>query len=258
MTNHKNLDSVTYLHFRNLDSTQTFSEKKAQVLRLKEGSWLVVTARRQTAGRGTHNRPWVSPYGNLYATFSTLIPHTVPTTYIPQVIAYAIVQMLKDYAIEHAAIKWVNDVLVQDKKIAGILCSTAPYTQGLKTVHIGVGLNVNMEQKDCDAIQQPTTSMSLVLNGGPLKLKTVFHALEKTIYYHMHQFIEVGFPCFLEKINQNLAFLGEEVVFDRGAQGLIEGTFLGLTKEGYLRLRTQEGLEQVFYSGRILKTFFNT
>lgn len=132
--------SVVELSFPLLDSTQKWAERHLDELvsvhlqqrqQQHQGTWcLCITATRQTAGVGTRRgdtgeeRRWVSAAGNLHATY--LLPWKQQQQrlllYLPFVAALSVQRVLQQLGIACPQIKWVNDVLVNNKKIAGVLC----------------------------------------------------------------------------------------------------------------------------------------
>ncbi|WP_246142625.1 biotin--[acetyl-CoA-carboxylase] ligase [Nocardioides rubriscoriae] len=124
-----------------LESTNAEVARRAQ-----EGApdGLVVVADHQTAGRGRLDRTWESPAGTS-VTFSILLrPHT-PTRawpWLPLLTGYAVDKALQAAGLE-AGVKWPNDVLVGDKKVAGILVERVETPEGPAAV-VGVGINVGL------------------------------------------------------------------------------------------------------------------
>lgn len=117
-----------------------------QLAEAGEPGGLAVLARRQTAGRGTHGRGWESPEGNLY--LSVLLRPGGPIATAPRwgllaavVVAEALVPLLPEPDL--LRLKWPNDVLLGDGKIAGVLAEAAADRQGgLAWLVIGIGVNL--------------------------------------------------------------------------------------------------------------------
>ena len=127
----------------------------------KEGVWRAVTAEKQTAGRGQQEKKWFSPANcNIYATLHYFDKtQLVDIQNINNIITKATVTFLSTEGVE-ATIKRPNDVLVKGKKIAGILLETRMEPDGTHLI-VGVGLNINMGEKECHMIEQPVTSLAL-------------------------------------------------------------------------------------------------
>ena len=140
-----------------------------------EGTVLVAEA--QSAGRGRRGRSWISP-PRAALTFSVLLrPATVPVArrgWVPLLTGVAIASAIRDAAGVEAWLKWPNDVLVRDAKLAGILAE-----QSGDAIVVGAGINVSTARPELPA----TGATSLVLEGGPLTdrgqlLATVLAQLE--------------------------------------------------------------------------------
>jgi len=109
---------------------------------------LVVVAEHQTAGRGRLDRTWETPAGSAL-TFSVLLRPTAPSQtwpWLPLLVGYAVAKALKASGFE-ASVKWPNDVLLGDRKVAGILVERIETSSGPAAV-VGVGLNVGMTAEE--------------------------------------------------------------------------------------------------------------
>lgn len=121
---------------RKLSSTQT--EIKKYIYREKD---VVLVAKTQTAGKGTKERKFISLNGGLYFSVLKFNPpkNTFPISFLGCI---AVCKTLEGYGVT-PKIKWVNDVLAQGKKIAGILTENVYEGEEILYTIIGVGLNVN-------------------------------------------------------------------------------------------------------------------
>lgn len=135
------------LHYDTLDSTNnlaiTFAKEKAA-----EGT--VVVTEFQTKGRGRFNRQWLSPRGKGLLFSLTLYPKlkTSETPILTHLAAEAVSETLSSQFNLPAKLKKPNDVLVEGKKICGILTESSATKQKIDYVVVGIGLNVNSEKKD--------------------------------------------------------------------------------------------------------------
>ncbi|MBJ7448981.1 MAG: biotin--[acetyl-CoA-carboxylase] ligase [Parachlamydiales bacterium] len=148
---------IKYIHFESIDSTNNWA--KLNLESCPEDCLTVITADYQTAGRGRYSKQWISQEKqNLLATYVFYLDKsTVDIVPLIQILAKATVAYLKTLNI-NAQIKWPNDVLVEQKKIAGILCETVQMTNKTAIIE-GIGLNVNMPQDILSTIDQPATSL---------------------------------------------------------------------------------------------------
>jgi BirA family transcriptional regulator, biotin operon repressor / biotin---[acetyl-CoA-carboxylase] ligase len=131
--------NFTILRFDSLESTNTEAIKQS---RAGADEGLCVLAREQTAGRGRHGRTWMSPKDSgLY--FSVVLRPKIDAKFLSLITlmtGVAVYDALAELGLK-PDIKWVNDVLIGEKKISGILAETAESSNGLAVV-VGVGINL--------------------------------------------------------------------------------------------------------------------
>lgn len=128
------------IRYETIDSTNT---EAARLAKLGAAEGLCVIARRQTAGRGRHGRKWISETGSgLY--FSLVLRPKIETRFLPLITlmtGVAVHDTLREYDLK-PDIKWVNDLIVREKKIGGILAETVDTNVG-PAVIVGIGVNLN-------------------------------------------------------------------------------------------------------------------
>jgi len=139
---------------RELDSTNRYLLQAASG-GIASGS--VCLAEYQYGGRGRRGRNWASPYGgNIY--LSLLWRFTDGTARLGGLslaVAVALMRLLQEFGVADAGIKWPNDILVEGKKLAGILLDVAGESNGPCHVVIGIGMNFHMSKKQAEGIGQP-------------------------------------------------------------------------------------------------------
>lgn len=233
------------IHFAKIDSTNNWA--KAHVDEFPRDRVTIVSADYQSAGRGRFKRLWMAPENvNLLVTFCFFMP---PDRYdignIPQVLALAACALAPDLPL---AIKWPNDITLQGKKLGGILCETVRLDQEV-AVCLGIGLNINMEQKDLDAIDIPATSL-LVATGHCLDREVLFTSFATAFCKDLDTFRQQGFAPFLQTYRQRLSVPSSLVIQD-GAR-TIRGTFVGIDSEGGLVLNLENGKFQTVRTGELV------
>ena len=127
------LGNFKLLSFDKIPSTQDYAHDLVSAGRARDGT--VVLAAAQSAGRGRFRRTWVSHHGNLYVSFIFACPER--DARLSYAIAVAVAETIASFGI-HPTIKWPNDILVDNKKIAGILIEYSG-----RFVIVGIGINVN-------------------------------------------------------------------------------------------------------------------
>jgi BirA family biotin operon repressor/biotin-[acetyl-CoA-carboxylase] ligase len=160
--------SIIHKHFDKVDSTQDLLKAEAIEREGLESELLVITAGIQELGRGVKGDKWISPSNcNFLGSFGFLLPKKRNTILrlMPIIGALSVRDLLNKYKVD-SQLKWVNDVLVDGKKISGVLVENLPWklNPDLKLCVVGIGININMTQDELSLINQPSTSLSLVTN----------------------------------------------------------------------------------------------
>lgn len=245
--------TIFRFYLENVSSTQDYAKQILEKLEIN--NWLLVTADKQLYGRGTNNRSWFSPPDvNLYATFVVPFPKSRSNLLfnIPQVVAYSVAQTLNNLGFQ-SKVKWINDVLINRKKVSGILCETASicHISSHSAVIIGIGINVNMTQADCESLERPTTSL-LQENSGHVEIdkEILLALLQKLLEKNIIDLMEKGFEYFLLEITKLLEFVGEEIKILQDHK-IKKGIMRGINSKGMLLLETSNGMEELI-SGHFL------
>jgi BirA family biotin operon repressor/biotin-[acetyl-CoA-carboxylase] ligase len=236
---------IHYVHLDTVDSTNNWV--KSHIAELK--SLTCVTAQEQTAGRGRFKRNWVSPRGeNIYATLYLIVP--LGSRYLAnlgQIMAFACAIVLRGIGFE-AELKWPNDILIQGRKIAGVLTETVTKDQEIGVI-IGIGINVNMKAASLEAIGIPATSL-LHLSQKKWDLQEV----TELVMGHFIQDLEVlkksGFAPFQDAFEKMLTYKGQVITISDGVQ-TIKGICHSITKDGRLQLQLPTGEIKLITAGEV-------
>ena len=221
------------LEFKEVSSTNDLARELAEK-GLKE---VVVLAKSQTSGRGRNNRSWHSPPGGLY--FSLVLRPDFDLDEYPLIglaMALGIAKVLNEVGIE-ARLKWPNDVLVNGKKIAGILVESKP---GYAVV--GVGVNVNISGFP----ELEATSISIEL-GDVLSLRWLLGEILKK-FEGIYGQISKRSPKLIDDYRELSPMIGKEVEVDLGHE-VVEGR-ADIDDRGRLVL-TMEGVRRVIEAGEV-------
>jgi BirA family biotin operon repressor/biotin-[acetyl-CoA-carboxylase] ligase len=151
-----------FYYFTQIESTNTYARHLAEQ-GAREGG--LVIAESQTGGRGRLGRRWVSPPNvNLY--FSLILRPKLAPARAPQITlmaAVALAETLQGFLPVRSVIKWPNDILVNGRKLAGILTEANCGTEGVEFVILGIGVNVNYRLHHMPVeIRQRATSLSIL------------------------------------------------------------------------------------------------
>ncbi len=212
--------------FEALDSTSTLCRTLAEA---GEPERLAVVARRQTAGRGTQGRAWVSPPGNLF--MSVLLRPTEPARSIGQfslLAAVALADALSPYA-DRLRLKWPNDLIVDGAKLAGILAESAVDAGGrLAWLVVGFGVNVATAP---EVPGRPTVSLGDRVHAEAL-VRPILDSLDRWRLVRLRD----GFGAVRAAWLARGPDLGSHIAVSSGAAGTVGGQFAGLDDEGRLLL----------------------
>ncbi len=151
-------------HHARLGSTSDRLKEKA-----REGApeWAAVLADEQTGGRGRQGRSWASPPGGLYLSV-LLRPRFAPVSLIPLAAGVAVVEALRERG-ARAELKWPNDVLAADRKLAGILAEASSSSSGLDWIVLGLGVNLFAPPEALPEDLRATATSVLALTGRRLE-----------------------------------------------------------------------------------------
>lgn len=215
------------------DSTNSLVSHRA-----REGApaGLVIVAENQTAGRGRLNRSWETP-PRAALTFSMLVRPTVDPEmwpWLPLLTGYAVHAALVD-RVPGLGLKWPNDVLVDDRKLAGILVERVETPTGPAAV-LGIGINISQEQRELPV--PGATSLSLEVEGNPDRtevLDTVIGSIDALL------------PLLSDTESLRRAYcgecvtLGKEVRVDLPGGETLEGTAVDIDQAGRLVVQGATG-----------------
>ncbi|RZQ57303.1 bifunctional biotin--[acetyl-CoA-carboxylase] ligase/biotin operon repressor BirA [Pseudidiomarina tainanensis] len=131
-------------------------------------SGYAVFSEAQTAGRGRRGKRWVSPFGsNLYMSMYWRLEDGMGAAMgLSLALGTVIAELLSELGVYDVEVKWPNDVIVNGKKLAGILIELEGQALGVAHVIIGIGVNIKMPSWLADQIDQPWTDLSTLLNNN--------------------------------------------------------------------------------------------
>lgn len=203
----------------------------------------VLVADHQTAGRGRLDRSWLTPAGSAL-TFSVLLaPDRVPTArwpWLPLLVGIAVAEGVRRVTEVDCTLKWPNDVLVDDRKLAGILVERVERDGGAVAV-VGVGLNVSLSQAELPV----ATATSLAVEGAvttdrTVVLREVLRSLEALFVQWQ---ADGGDPRLglVESYVRRCSTLGRQVRVELPSGEHLQGTASGIDTDGRLELHTADG-----------------
>jgi len=236
--------NITVLTYDSLDSTNTEALKQA---RQGADEGLCIVARQQTAGRGRHGRVWVSQKNaGLY--FSIVLRPKLDTKFLPLITlmtGVAVHDTLQDLGL-NPDIKWVNDVLVNGKKISGILAETTETNNGL-AVGVGIGINLkstNFPPEIADIATSLESETKVAATGNLVELLTKY----LTYFYEILR-SENGPAEIIDQWRRRSSYFSGKAVRVVLEKETITGVTDGLEPNGALRVRRENGELSIIHAG---------
>ena len=237
------------VYFKETDSTN-IRAKDLAAKGAPEGT--VVVAEKQTKGRGRRGRSWFSPSGDgIYASLilrPTMSPAETPR--ITLMTAVAMAEALLSLTQLKIRIKWPNDILVNGKKIAGILTEISTEMDGVDYIIVGLGLNVNTPPESFpEEVREIATSIFIETGSefprAPL-IREYLRRYEK--YYEM--FKKRGFESIMQRWKELADIAGQQIMVDVLGEKYI-GEVLDVDNDGVLILRDNKGNTHRIFSGDV-------
>ncbi|MBE5876423.1 MAG: biotin--[acetyl-CoA-carboxylase] ligase [Lachnospiraceae bacterium] len=240
--------NIQRIDYQEIDSTNLEAARLATG-GAAEGT--LVVAKTQTAGRGRRGRQWDSPEGDAIYMSLILRPQAeaADVSGLTLVMALSVAQALQQLQLGGVQIKWPNDIVLNRKKLCGILTELHMENRCVNDVIIGVGINVNQK---CFASEIESIATSILIETGSgmdkdMLIDAVMEAFERNyaIYqktYDMTNLME-DYQAFLANCNQEVRVLNPK--------GEYEGIALGINLRGELLVRKQDGTIETVYAGEV-------
>ncbi len=239
--------NINILRFDLVESTNTEAVRHA---RLGADEGLCVVAREQSAGRGRQGRVWVSAKDDGLYFSIVLRPRFDPRSFplITLMAGVAVYDSLKEFGIT-PDIKWVNDLLVNDKKIAGILAESVETPQGIAVI-VGIGVNLTSRSFPPE-IAGSATSVEAE-TGKLLPPDELCSALVRYLTYFYELLSgDDGAAEIVGEWRRRSSYFNDKPVRVTLQNKSFEGTTDGLEENGALRVKTRDGSVTIVQAGDV-------
>ena len=215
-------ENINIIRLEEIDSTNLYA--KLNLNNLPDES--IVIANRQSAGRGRFDRVWVDlGEGNVFMSF-VLKPSAEFSQNYPNLTQYLCVtlcKVLETFGLK-PQIKWPNDVLIDGKKIAGILSESIIQGGNFKGLVLGIGVNLNSNTKDVKQIKdKDVTALNIELNRESVDKNEFIENLLTEFFDNYEDFLKKGFVMIKNDYLNKSCFLNKEIsvqVFNEKKSGL--------------------------------------
>jgi BirA family biotin operon repressor/biotin-[acetyl-CoA-carboxylase] ligase len=239
-------------YFPELKSTNMMAKEKTlhRAKGISEGTLII--AERQSAGKGRLGREWFSPAGGIW--LSIILYPQLPPSYIPRITlmtAIAVVKAIKICTQIESKIKWPNDILINEKKVCGILTEMSAELDIINWVVVGIGINVNINHREFpEDIQENTISLKEVSGKEVLRVRIVQIFLQEFERYY-ESLKRREFSSILKEWKLYSHTLGRKIRVDMGER-IVTGEAVNINEEGALILKKEDGELIKIISGTVI------
>ena len=213
-------------HLDTVESTQDYAKNLET-----SGKQIVVTAQHQTKSYGQYGRKWIDIPGNL--SVSLIIPAEDVTSNVTLISCIAIGDIILNHGV-NIEYKWVNDVLIDGKKVAGILTE---YCKG--NLIIGIGLNIKQNPENIVSIE----TTNLLTNGIDISSDKFLDLMLQSFTLHYNQWLQSGFKNFKHIWKSRAYKLNKNVTIVQGDSAL-SGTFIDIDDTGHIIIQNESALHK--------------
>jgi len=208
---------------------------------------MVIVAEEQTAGKGRLDRYWISPKGCVSLSI-ILYPDIKLLPSLIMVASVAMIHTIKKVTGLKASIKWPNDILINGKKVGGILIEGTIQHINVGYAVVGVGLNVNFNISDYPEISEIATTLSDEM-GKPVSLLDIIRTL--LIEFEKLYKSALDGDMVYREWHDNMDTIGKKVSAKSG-NIIYEGIVDDVTKDGNLIIKTSAGETVNFIAGDVI------
>lgn len=210
---------------------------------------VVVVAEEMTRGRGRLGRRWIASRGGLWFTV-ILRPMVVEKLQLLTLaLGVAVVEALEQLIGVKPGLKWPNDVVYDDRKLAGILVEAKAEADVIKYVLAGIGLNVNNDLPD--ELRKEAISLKEIM-GVPVPRIPVLRSILSCIDRYYRLLLEKQYDVILDKWRRYSVTIGRRVRVYMVGGGVVEGVAEDVAKDGSLVVRLDNGVRKRVYAGDVV------
>jgi BirA family transcriptional regulator, biotin operon repressor / biotin---[acetyl-CoA-carboxylase] ligase len=228
------------LHF---DVAESTNEEARELAAGGAPPGTVVLAEEQTAGRGRQGRSWVAPRGRALTLSVVVRAGDEQLALLPLTAAVATCEACEQVARVECAVKWPNDVWIDERKVAGILIEARPQE---RWAVVGIGLNVETNVEELAPDLRDTATSLRIATGAEVARGPVLDALLE----RLAEWLAAGRDRLLSAYRERDALFGRSIAWIAGSQRL-EGEARGVDEEGNLVVFTADGGRMILAAGEV-------
>ncbi len=235
------------IYFDSIDSTNNYAKK--EIKKLENGT--IILSEEQLSGRGRRGRDWTSPKGT-GIWMSLVLKPNIPTREgikMTQIAAAAVCKSIRELIKLDTLIKWPNDIVINGKKVCGILTEMAGELDEIKYIVIGIGINVNTKDFP-DEIKENATSLFIEGNKKIDRRNLLVDILENFEILYNDYMENLSLNETLSIIRNYSAVLGKNI---RVIRGKLEkrGKAIDIDNNGMLLVEMEDGSSELISSGEV-------
>ncbi len=236
--------------FKQINSTNAYALEYLRDLSDRD----IVISDKQINGKGRYDRKWFSEgENNVYMSIvlkpSTKVKEDLPLSSLTQYLSVVACDLLEDYGVK-PQIKWPNDVLVQGKKIAGILSQMSVQGDNLNGIVLGIGINLNFTEEMIEKIDQSATSLNLLL-GRPIHRDSFIEKLLDKFFENYENFINKGFLFIKKDYMSRIDIIDRKLAINTPGM-LTKGIAKEIREDGSLVILDENNEEKIITMGDII------
>lgn len=213
----------------------------------------VIISEKQTNAKGRSGKAWESPLGGVW--LSIVLNPYVDQTKLPIITlatGLAVEKTFERLGITNAEIKWPNDILINDKKVCGVLIESIAKFNSIEHVIVGVGIDANLDIESLpEELQDGTTSLNVETGkeiDENLLIKTFLEEFEKVC----RTFIRENYESILKEWRKHAYTIGKNVEIREPFGKTYEGYVVGIDKQGVLIIEKPDGELKKVISGECI------
>ena len=235
-----------------LSQTTSTNDQVSQAALENHPEGLVIFAESQSAGRGRMGRRWSSPTGRGLWFSILLRPNLAPNecTQLTAASANALVRAIQSTTGITPEIKWPNDLLINGKKVAGILTEMSAELEHVRSVILGIGIDVNQTASEFPAdLRDIATSLKLA-TGKPISRADLAEVVLRELDREYARILAGDFTAVAEEWANHCTTLGKLATIDMGTRR-VRGRAEALDENGALLIRTEHGRIERIIGGEV-------
>jgi len=243
-----NLKIPAFRFFKETDSTNS---QALNWVSLGAQEYSLVVSEAQTAGRGRNGRRWVTTPGSSLAISVVLHPSTREREKLglfSLLGGWSVLKVLEEHYHINAQVKWPNDVLIENKKTAGVLAESLWQGENLQGLVLGIGINLMMPSiPSSDLLMFPATCIEAHTKDNINPVETLAYLIETLIEFRE----SILSPIFIQQYESSMAYKDQLITLDAGKGEIYSGYLHGIDDQGRIIIRNTDDTEQVFPIGDV-------